>query len=132
MNVLNKRIRKSTKIRKKIKQLNIARLSVHRTPRHIYAQVIGVDGRVLTSASSLEKTIKLDTTVKVNNNLQEITSSSQQNSTTKVNVAKLVGKLLAERCQGKINKVAFDRSGFKYHGRIKALADAARENGLSF
>jgi len=97
------RQRKIKKIRKTIHRLQVVRLSVHRTPKHIYAQVIATDGKVLASASSLEKI-----------------------------VAKLVGKLIAERAQDKVEKVAFDRSGFKYHGRIKALADSARECGLNF
>lgn len=112
------RQRKIKKIRKKIKHLNVARLSVHRTPRHIYAQIIAIDGKVLASASSLEKTVKQD---------KELLTTSG-----KINIAKLVGKLVAERCKDKVDKIAFDRGGFKYHGRVKALADSARENGLSF
>ena len=112
------RQRKIKKIRKKIKHLNVARLSVHRTPRHIYAQIIAIDGKVLASASSLEKTVKQD---------KELSTT-----TGKINIAKLVGKLVAERSKDKVDKIAFDRSGFKYHGRVKALADSARENGLSF
>ncbi len=110
--------RKVKKIRKTISRLNVVRLSVHRTPRHIYAQIIAVDGRVLASASSLEKIVLEDSTVKA--------------SKGKIETAKLVGKLIAERGKGKVDSIAFDRSGFKYHGRIKALADSAREFGLKF
>lgn len=112
------RQRKIKKVRKTISRLNVVRLSVHRTPRHIYAQVISIDGKILASASSLEKIVKEN---------REI-----QDSSGKIEVAKLVGKLIAERSKGKVEKVAFDRSGFKYHGRIKALADSARQSGLSF
>lgn len=162
MNILVNRHRKSTKIRKKIKQLNIVRLSVHRTPRHIYAQVIGIDGKVLASASSLEKAIKTELNLKENFNsgkkvpqgehessslLKKVSQDEHESSSSaievsqaghggscsnKIKIARLVGKLIAERCHGKVIKVAFDRSGFKYHGRVKALADAAREHGLSF
>lgn len=110
--------RKVTKIRKTISRLNIVRLSVHRTPRHIYAQVIDPKGIVLASASSVEKIIKED--------------SVMQSSKGKLEIAKLVGKLVAERSKGKVERIAFDRSGFNYHGRIKALADSAREFGLIF
>ncbi len=112
------RQRKIKKIRKTIHRLQVVRLSVHRTPKHIYAQVIATDGKVLASASSLEKIVREDHDVKA--------------SKGKFIVAKLVGKLIAERAQDKVEKVAFDRSGFKYHGRIKALADSARECGLNF
>lgn len=110
--------RKVTKIRKKISGLNIIRLSVHRTPKHIYAQVIDPSGVVLASAASVEKVVKEDPHLK--------------SSKGKIETAKLVGKLIAERSKGKVDKLAFDRSGFKYHGRIKALADSAREFGLVF
>jgi large subunit ribosomal protein L18 len=91
------------------------RLSVHRTPRHIYAQVFAPAGdAVLASASTLD-------------------SSLRGGATGNIDAAAAVGKLLAERAtQAGISKVAFDRSGFKYHGRVKALADAAREGGLEF
>lgn len=112
------RQRKVKKIRETIKKHNSVRLTVHRTPRHIYSQVISVDGAVIASASSLEKSVREN---------QEI-----QNASGKIAMAKLVGKLIAERAKNKVNQVAFDRSGFKYHGRIKALADSAREYGLNF
>ncbi len=92
-----------------------ARLSVHRTPRHIYAQIIDdVKGHTIVSASTVEKGIDLK-------------------STGNVEAAVAVGKLLAERAkEAKVEVVVFDRGGFKYHGRVKALADAAREGGLKF
>lgn len=112
------RQRKVKKIRRKIKALGAVRLSVHRTSMHIYAQIIAPDGKVLASASSLEKVVK--------------DNPALQATQGKIVVAQFVGKLIAERAKAQITKVAFDRSGFKYHGRVKALADAARESGLSF
>ena len=110
------RIRRGLKTRSRIRELQVPRLSVHRTPRHIYAQIIAPDAKVLASASTLQADIK-----------------KGLKSTGNVTAATLVGKLIAERAkQAGVEKVAFDRSGFKYHGRIKALADAARENGLQF
>jgi large subunit ribosomal protein L18 len=93
----------------------MSRLSVHRTPKHIYAQVFAPDGsRVIASASTLDKDLR-------------------GGSTGNVGAAADVGKLIAERAKAAgVEKVAFDRSGYKYHGRVKALADAARENGLEF
>lgn len=93
------------------------RLTVHRTPRHIYAQVITSDGaRTLVAASTIEKSI-----------------AGELKVTGNVNAATAVGKVIAERCKAAgITEVAFDRAGFKYHGRVKALADAAREGGLAF
>jgi large subunit ribosomal protein L18 len=95
----------------------VHRLCVHRTPRHIYAQVMAPDGaRVLVAASTVEGAVKGDL-----------------KGTGNVSAAAAVGKAIAERAKAAgITEVAFDRSGFKYHGRIKALADAARENGLQF
>ena len=89
--------------------------SIHRTPRHIYAQVIAPQGdKVLATASTVEKELRSD-------------------ATGNVEAAKKVGALIAERAKAAgVTKVAFDRSGFKYHGRVKALADAAREAGLEF
>lgn len=91
------------------------RLSVHRTSQHIYAQIIDdVDGKTVASASTLEK------------DLREANGSN-------INAASAVGKLIAERSKAAgIDKVVFDRGGFLYHGRIKALAEAAREGGLEF
>ena len=119
MNVNKKqaRIRRATKSRSKMKVLGANRLIVNRTPRHIYAQVVSADGgKVLAVASSVEKDIK-----------------AASKSTGNVEAAKSVGSLIAERAaKAGVSNVAFDRSGFKYHGRVKALADAARENGLQF
>ena len=110
------RVRRSVKTRAKIKRLGKMRLSVHRTPQHIYAQIISPEGdTVLASASTVEASIK-----------KLVTGHSGNCS-----AASVVGKAIAERAKEKgIEDVAFDRSGFRYHGRIKALADAARENGL--
>jgi large subunit ribosomal protein L18 len=93
------------------------RLCVHRTPRHIYAQIIDkTGGKVLASASTVEADVR-----------------GQVKHGGNVEAAKLIGKRIAEKAKSAgITRVAFDRSGFKYHGRVKALADAARENGLDF
>ena len=109
------RLRRARRARCKIKELGANRLCVNRTPRHIYAQVISPDGgHILASASTLDKTLRAG-------------------QTGNVDAAKSVGSLLAERAkEAGVTKVAFDRSGFKYHGRVKALADAAREAGLEF
>lgn len=117
MNKKQARIRRATKSRSKMKELGVNRLVVNRTPRHIYAQVISADGgKVLASASSVEKDAK-----------------AASKTTGNVDSAKAVGSLIAERAtKAGVSSVAFDRSGFKYHGRVKALADAARESGLQF
>jgi len=109
------RLRRALRTRVKIRELGTARLTVHRTPRHIYAQVIAAEGdRVLASASTLD-------------------ASLRSGATGNVEAAKAVGALVAERAKAAgVEKVAFDRSGFKFHGRVKALADAARESGLEF
>jgi len=109
------RLRRARRARVKMRELGINRLSVHRTPRHIYAQVFAAGGdKVLASASTLDKDLR-------------------SGSTGNIEAAAQVGKLVAERAKAAgIDKVAFDRSGYKYHGRVKALADAARENGLDF
>ncbi len=109
------RLRRARRSRVKIRQLGFDRLSVTRTPRHIYAQVIAADGgRVIASASTVEKDLRAD-------------------ATGNVEAAKRVGALIAERAKtAGVANVAFDRSGYKYHGRVKALADAAREAGLEF
>ena len=109
------RQRRAKRVRMKIRELGANRLCINRTPRHIYAQVIAAEGdRVLATASTLEKDLR---------------SGSTGNS----DAATAVGKLVAERAVAAgVTKVAFDRSGFKYHGRVKALADAAREAGLEF
>jgi large subunit ribosomal protein L18 len=111
------RLRRARKGRSKIRQLEALRLSVHRTPRHIYAQVIGADGNsVLASASTLEAEVRKG--IKNGGNVE---------------AAAIVGARIAEKAKAAgIDTVAFDRSGFRYHGRVKALADAAREAGLKF
>jgi large subunit ribosomal protein L18 len=113
------RMRRGRRTRAKIRELGVHRLSIHRTPRHIYAQVISPDGSsVLASASTLDKDVK-----------GEIGGAASGN----VKAASIVGKVVAERAKSAgVESVAFDRSGFRYHGRIKALADAAREAGLQF
>lgn len=109
------RLRRARRARAKMRELRTLRLCVHRTPRHIYAQIIDENGaKVLASASTVEKDLRSD-------------------STGNSDAANKVGSLIAERAKAAgITKVAFDRSGFKYHGRVKALADAAREAGLEF
>ena len=111
------RLRRARKVRAKIKHLRAQRLCVFRSPRHIYAQVIDdVNGHVVASASTLDP--KLRGNVKNGGNIA---------------AASEVGKLIAENAKAAgVTKVAFDRSGFRYHGRVKALADAAREQGLEF
>ncbi len=113
------RIRRSRRTRAKIAELGVLRLTVHRTPRHIYAQIIdGKQGKTLVSASTLGKDLR-----------EQLAGSSTGNT----EAAAAVGKAIAEKAKAAgIEKIAFDRSGFRYHGRIKALADAARENGLQF
>ena len=111
------RIRRARKTRAKIAELNMVRLCVHRTNNHIYAQVISAEGdKVLAQASTAEASIKEQ--IKTGGNIA---------------AAVLVGKAVAEKAKvAGVEKVAFDRSGFHYHGRVKALADAAREGGLAF
>jgi large subunit ribosomal protein L18 len=111
------RARRAAQTRKKIGELKAVRLSVHRTNVHIYAQVIAANGAdVLASASTVEKEMR----AKVPNGGNKA-------------AAAMVGKRIAEKAkQLGIAEVAFDRSGFRYHGRVKALADAAREAGLKF
>ena len=112
-----KRARRAKRIRRKIYAIQAQRLYVHRTPRHIYAQIIDASGsKVLCAASTLEADMR--TQVKHGGNVE---------------AARLIGKRIAEKAKSAgITRVAFDRAGFKYHGRIKALADAAREGGLQF
>jgi large subunit ribosomal protein L18 len=110
------RLRRAKRTRCKIKELGVTRLSVHKTPQHMYVQLVGSDGKILLAVSTLEKDIK-----------------SAVKHTGNIAAAKLVGKTVAERGIKKgIKQVAFDRSGFKYHGRVKALAEAAREQGFEF
>jgi len=109
------RLRRARRTRAKIKSLGVYRLCIHRTPRHTYAQVIAPDGsNVVASASTLEADVK-----------------AALKHTGNAEAAARIGQLIAERAKASgVEKVAFDRSGFRYHGRVKALADAARENGL--
>jgi large subunit ribosomal protein L18 len=111
------RLRRSRKARAKIREQGANRLTVHRTPRHIYAQIVSPDGNtVVASASTVQKDV-----------------AKGLKYTGNVEAAAAVGKAVAEKSKSAgISQVAFDRSGFKYHGRVKALADAARENGLEF
>ncbi len=110
------RLRRATRSRAKLRELKVLRLSVHRTSQHIYAQIFDPESKVLASASTLEKSVK-----------------EAVKGTGNATAAAAVGKAIAEKAKAAgITRVAFDRSGFKYHGRIKALADAAREHGLEF
>ena len=112
------RLRRARKARARIREIGRHRLTIFRTPRHIYAQVIAPNGsEVVASASTTDKSVRGDI----------------DGATGNVSAAAVVGKAIAERAKEKgIEQVAFDRAGFKYHGRVKALADAARENGLDF
>ena len=110
------RLKRARRSRAKILELRATRLSVHRTAQHIYAQVFDTDSRVIATASTLQKDV-----------------AEGLKGTGNIDAAKAVGKAIAERAKAQgITQVAFDRSGFKYHGRIKALAEAAREAGLEF
>lgn len=111
------RLRRAKKTRANIRGLGKPRLCIHRTPRHIYAQIIDGSGdKVLASASTLDRELR-----------------KSMGATGNTDAAAQIGKAVAERAKAAgINSVAFDRSGFKYHGRVKALADAARETGLEF
>ena len=111
------RLRRSRKTRAKLAELKVVRLAVHRTNCHMYAQIIDASGgKVLASASTLEVEVRKDL-------------ANGGNAAA----AAIVGKRIAEKAKSLgIEKVAFDRSGFRYHGRVKSLAEAARENGLVF
>ena len=116
MNKNAQRLRRAIPARAKIRQLKAMRLSVHRTPQHIYAQIFDSNSKVLAAASTLQKTVR-----------------EGLKNTGNAAAAAAVGKAVAERAKAAgVEAVAFDRSGFKYHGRIQALADAAREAGLKF
>ena len=111
------RLRRARRARAKIRELCVNRLTVNRTPRHISVQIIA-DGEkgtvVLAAASTAEKVLR-------------------EGSTGNVDAARKVGTLIAERAKkAGVSNIAFDRSGYKYHGRVKALAEAAREGGLEF
>jgi large subunit ribosomal protein L18 len=113
----DRRLRRAVRTRAKIRELGTARLCVHRTPRHIYAQVIDASGGTVIAAAST---------------VQEAVAKGLE-GTGNVEAAKAVGRAIAERAKAAgISKVSFDRAGFMYHGRIKALAEAAREAGLEF
>lgn len=111
------RLRRSRKTRAKLAELKMVRLAVHRTNCHMYAQIIDASGgKVLASASTVEVDVR-----------KELGNGGNAAA------AAFVGKRIAEKAKSLgIEKVAFDRSGFRYHGRVKSLADAARENGLVF
>ena len=117
MTTVDNRLRRARKTRANIAKQQVTRLSVHRTNLHIYAQIIAASGdKVLASASTAEAEVR-----------KKIKNGGN------VEAAAVVGKRIAEIAKkAGVTKVAFDRSGYKYHGRIKALADAARENGLTF
>lgn len=111
------RLRRARRGRARINELGAVRLSVHRTPQHIYAQIIAAGGAsVLVAASTVQKEVR-----------------EGLKSTGNIEAARAVGRVIAERARARgITRVAFDRSGFLYHGRVKALAEAAREAGLEF
>ena len=117
MNKRTARIRRARKARSHIRRLGMPRLTVHRSGKHIYAQVIAAEGdRVLAAASTLQKDVR-----------------EGLDGTCNKAAAAAVGKAIAARAKDAgVSKVAFDRSGFRYHGRVKELADAAREGGLEF
>ena len=110
----NSRLRRAKKARANIRNQEVPRLSVYRSSKHFYAQILdSLGSKVIVSASTLEKDLKI--------------------SSNNLDVASEVGKVVAERAmKNGIKKVVFDRSGYKYHGRIKALADSARKTGLEF
>lgn len=111
------RLKRAIKLRSKIKKAGKSRLSVYKTSQHIYAQIISTDGcQTLASASTVQSEIR-----------------SALKNTGNVQAASEVGKFIAQKAiAAGVTEVAFDRSGFNYHGRVKALADAAREAGLKF
>jgi len=111
------RLRRARKVRARIARLGALRLSVHRTPRHLYAQLYDASGcKVLVAASTLDPQLR-----------------GQLKTGGNIEAAGALGKALAEKAKAAgIERVAFDRSGFRYHGRVKAFAEAARAGGLSF
>ena len=113
----SRRARRAVKTRARIRTLGVARLTVHRTPQHIYAQLFDAAGaKVIATASTVQPAVR-----------------QGLKNTGNVEAAKAVGRVIAERAKAAgVSKVAFDRSGFQYHGRVKALAEAAREAGLEF
>ena len=117
MDKKRQRLRRARRARARMREHGVYRLTIHRTPRHIYAQVLAPQGdRVLATASTVQRELR-----------------EAVKSTGNIEAASLVGRRIAEKAaDAGVTEVAFDRSGFRYHGRIKALADAARENGLQF
>jgi large subunit ribosomal protein L18 len=117
MNKQESRLRRAKKTRMRIRRLEVTRMTVYKTPRHMYAQITTSDGaKTIACASTLDKELR-----------------EKLKTTGNAEAAKEVGKLIAKRAlDAGVKSVAFDRSGFMYHGRIKALADAARETGLQF
>jgi large subunit ribosomal protein L18 len=115
------RLRRSRQTRLKIRELRVNRLTVHRSNQHIYASIVAPSGdRVLVSASTVEADLRTQV-------------AAQAGKGGNVSAAALVGKRIAEKAlQAGIDSVAFDRSGYRFHGRVKALAEAAREAGLKF
>jgi large subunit ribosomal protein L18 len=113
----DRRLRRAVKTRAHIRSLGVARLSVHKTPRHIYAQLTDAQGaKVIAAASTVQSAV-----------------TEGLKGTGNVEAAKAVGRAIAERAKAAgVTRVSFDRAGFRYHGRVKALADAARESGLEF
>ena len=111
------RLRRAKRTRVHIREMGVARLSVHRTGQHIYAQVFAADGvNVVAAASTVQKAVR-----------EGLTGTKNKDA------AAAVGRAVATAAFAKgVEQVAFDRSGFRYHGRVKALADAAREAGLKF
>jgi large subunit ribosomal protein L18 len=111
------RLKRALKLRCRIKKLGVNRLTIHRTSQHIYAQVLSKDGTTTLASAS---TTQIDIKAAVKNTGNTLAAIE-------------VGKIVAQRAVAAgVTEVAFDRSGFKYHGRVKALADAAREAGLKF
>jgi large subunit ribosomal protein L18 len=117
MDKKSSRLKRALRLRSKIKKFDVNRLTIHRTSQHIYAQVLSTDGKsTLASASTVQADVK-----------------GAIKNTSNINAAIEVGKAIAQKAiAAGVTEVAFDRSGFKYHGRVKALADAAREAGLKF
>lgn len=127
------RLRRARKTRAKIAELKVARLAIYRSNCHIYAQIIDAEGsKVLASASTVES-VKEKSKDKAAAKSKTKTKAQERVYGGNIQAATLVGKNIAEKAKSLgIQNVAFDRSGFKYHGRVKALAEAARENGLVF
>lgn len=117
MDKKSSRLKRALRLRSKIKKFDVNRLTIHRTSQHIYAQVLSKDGKsTLASASTVQADVR-----------------GAVKNTSNINAAIEVGKAIAQKAiAAGVTEVAFDRSGFKYHGRVKALADAAREAGLKF